>query len=184
MKLLPTILIVSVILIAGCTSQTQSSGGYSSLQNVPATNEGQLAPPGNAVGDKAPDFNLTTTDGRTLRLSELKGKPVVLYFMATWCPFCKEEYGEISKAYPQYGYKVDLVSVSLDLNENAAVLEKYRVDNNRPGMFAPGNQHVLENYNVLYTTTKYAIGKNGVIVYKRVGEMDAGSWKTMLEALS
>ena len=153
--ILLALLIVSIIFISGCT------------------NEQQLTPTGNNVGDKAPDFTLTATDGRTLKLSELtvQKKPVVLYFMATWCPFCKEEYGEISKAYQQYAYKVDLVSVSIDLNENTAVLEKYPMDNNRPGIFAPGNEGILKSYNVLYTTTKYAIDKNGVIVYKRVGEI-------------
>lgn len=173
---MPALLIISVIFISGCASQAQ---------NVPSTGEGQMIQQGNSVGDKAPDFLLTATDGRTLNLSQLtkEKRPVVIYFMATWCPFCKEEYGEISKAYAPYSYKVGLISVSIDLRENADVLEKYRASNNRPGLFAPGVPEMLERYNVLYTTTKYAINKDGTIVYKRVGNLDSDSWKTIFDSL-
>ena len=41
-------------------------------------------PVGNGVGDQAPDFRVTTTDGRTVTPAELHGKPYILYFFATW----------------------------------------------------------------------------------------------------
>lgn len=40
-------------------------------------------------GMNAPDFSVKTIDGRRLQLSELRGRPVVLWFMAAWCPSCK-----------------------------------------------------------------------------------------------
>ena len=40
-------------------------------------------------GQKAPDFELKDTDGSKVRLSDFKGKKVVLYFYAPWCPFCR-----------------------------------------------------------------------------------------------
>ena len=182
MKLSLILTILFAFFIYGCANENNLE-----LKTKTETqNLNQVSKIGTEIGSIPPDFVVVTTEDNAVRLRDFQEnrRPVIVYFMATWCPFCKHEYEEISKAYPQYSYKVDLVSVSIDLNENAAVLEKYRIDNNRPGIFAPGSQQILENYNVLYTTTKYAIDKNGVIVYKRVGEMDAGSWKTMLEALS
>jgi len=43
------------------------------------------------IGDQAPDFTMKLTNGKTVKLSELKGKVVMLQFTASWCSVCRKE---------------------------------------------------------------------------------------------
>lgn len=61
----------------------------------------------------APDFEMTTPDGNTVTLSELKGKPIVLNFWASTCGPCKMEMPEFQKAYEQYGEQLQFVMVNV-----------------------------------------------------------------------
>ena len=50
----------------------------------------------------APDFTVLDQNGHQVRLSDYKGKPVVLNFWATWCYYCKVEMPDFDKAYEKY----------------------------------------------------------------------------------
>ncbi|MBI1878835.1 MAG: TlpA family protein disulfide reductase, partial [Chloroflexi bacterium] len=54
--------------------------------------------PAPIVGHPAPDFALPTLDGEIVRLSDFKGKPVLLNFWATWCGPCRAEFPDFQKA--------------------------------------------------------------------------------------
>jgi cytochrome c biogenesis protein CcmG, thiol:disulfide interchange protein DsbE len=55
------------------------------------------------VGEAAPDFTLTTFDGQnTYRLSELRGKIIVLNFWASWCQPCEQEAADLEAAWRHY----------------------------------------------------------------------------------
>ena len=49
------------------------------------------------VGESAPDFTITLTDGKQMKLSELRGKVVMLQFTASWCGVCRKEMPFIEK---------------------------------------------------------------------------------------
>ena len=68
----------------------------------------------------APDFTLTTPDGKALTLSSLKGKVVLIDFWASWCGPCRKENPNLVKLYEKYKNKeFTILSVSLDDNETA-----------------------------------------------------------------
>ena len=140
---------------------------------------------GNNVGDKAPDFTVSTTDGEIISLSDYskQGKPVVVEFMATWCPFCSQDLSAVKEVYPQYSEESEFIAISLDQRESASVLQNYKTQNGYPVTFAPGSPQILRDYAVTFTTTKYAIDKDGIIIFKSTGAQNSESWKTLFNAL-
>ncbi len=67
------------------------------------------------VGDKAPDFDLMSDGGKQIRLRDLKGKTVVLYFYPKDdTPGCTKEACAFRDAYPQFSKKSMILGVSLD----------------------------------------------------------------------
>jgi len=64
---------------------------------------GPLKMVGNVKGVQAPDFDLATLDGRRVKLSDFRGKAVLLNFWATWCPPCKIEMPWFEELQKQYG---------------------------------------------------------------------------------
>ena len=83
------------------------------------------------VGTPAPDFEVITLDSKTLKLSELKGKVVLLQFWATWCPPCMEELPHVRAVAEQFGPRTDfiLLGISLDYDEPSLrqALTKHKV---------------------------------------------------------
>ena len=59
------------------------------------------------VGDTAPDFEMTLTDGQKVKLSDLRGKVVMLQFTASWCGVCRKEMHKDNASFALYGIDRD-----------------------------------------------------------------------------
>ncbi len=94
--------VVAVYLIAGRHEQAEHVSMRPALP--PATVHGM-----------APDFTLPSLDGRTVSLSQFRGKVVILDFWASWCPPCKREIPDFIGLQSSYGSRgLQIVGVALD----------------------------------------------------------------------
>lgn len=69
---------------------------------------------GPTIGKPAPDFSLINLAGQPVRLSDFRGKPIMVNFFATWCGPCKDELPRFQATYEQYrdqGFQVILVDL-------------------------------------------------------------------------
>ena len=118
-------------------------------------------------GTQAPDFALQDIGGKTFKLSDFRGRKVVLVFWASWCPDCRAEVPALkamqASANPE---KVAFVSVSFDRTLEA--LQKFVAENELPGVQlfdASGKKEsaVGTAYGVKWIPALYLIDEKGKV---------------------
>ena len=78
------------------------------------------------VGDVAPDFEMTLADGGKIKLSDLRGKLVMLQFTASWCGVCRKEMPHIEKEiWQQHQSNPHFVLYGIDLKESVEVVNQF-----------------------------------------------------------
>ncbi len=85
-----------------------------------------------SVGNIAPDFNAKNLDGKSVKLSDFRGKYVLLDFWAVWCLPCVAETPNLKKTYDAYGKDGRFEMISLSLDENVEAPKKF-VQNRKIG---------------------------------------------------
>ena len=119
--LLPVLIVATIVGVLVYIERRDGGGGQADglgTVELPAERNATGEPPAPEVGRAAPDFVLRTPDGGELRFSDLRGRPVLVNFWASWCTPCRQEMPEIVRAYN--ARKDDgLVVVAVDLQENA-----------------------------------------------------------------
>lgn len=157
--LILVVLVVSAMLLVGYRMAARSNGNG-------ATTSGPAA-----KGQPAPEFALQSIEGKTVRLSDLKGKAVLVNFWATWCQPCKIEmpwFVELQKQYANEGLVV--LGISVDEDASTEDLTKFAKDLgvNYPILLA--KDHVEENYGgIQFLPVTIFVGRDGKIVDKVFG---------------
>jgi thiol-disulfide isomerase/thioredoxin len=118
----------------------------------------------------APDFSLESLDGPTMRLSDLRGKAVLLNFWATWCGPCKIEMPWFVDLQKQYGPQgLQIVGVAMD-DASKADIAKFAKDMGVNYPILIGKESVGDQYGgVPALPETFLIGRDGKIVDKIIG---------------
>ncbi len=150
--------------------------------------ENQPAPPpdvpvGPDPGNAAPDFSLPLLDGGTLALNELRGKPAIINFWATWCPPCRRELPALQAAYETYGDRIGFVAV--DVKEQPEQVAGFV---NELGITFPialdGDGAVSGvAYKVRGIPTTVFVDSKGVVSARHVGPLDEATINSYLAPL-
>lgn len=118
-------------------------------------------------GADAPDFTLNDINGKPVKLSDFRGKTVVLVFWASWCPDCRAEVPLLKQMHAAANpEKVAFVSVSFDRKEEA--FQNYVKENQLPGVQlfdAAGKKEskIGESFHVRWIPALYLIGQDGKV---------------------
>lgn len=124
-----------------------------------------------AVGSQAPDFSLKDINGKVVRLSDLRGKVVLLEFWATWCAPCKETIPDLIALDKQYIGK-DFAVISIAMDEGSGAIKRLQEFSSRHKITYPilmGSQETSDVYNVRGVPVSFLIDKTGKIVKTHVG---------------
>ncbi len=158
------ILMVVMFGLVGCTSGSGIPEAAFALS--------KSAPVGLEVGYTAPDLALADLKGNAVRLSDLRGRPVMLNFWAVWCGFCRVELPEMQAVYEDYqdsGFTILAIDMQEDPAEVSAFVEEL-------GLTFPvlidTQGEVARSYRIRGLPTSYFIGPDGVVLDVRLGPID------------
>ena len=134
-----------------------------------------IAQNGIEIGKAAPDFELSKLDGTKVKLSDLKGKKVILNFWATWCGPCQREMPDMQEFYSKYQNDVEILAVNYTASEGSEGKEKVRRFAEEKGVTFPilldTDIKVTTAYKVITIPTSYFVDTKGVIQDKFIGPM-------------
>jgi thiol-disulfide isomerase/thioredoxin len=148
--------IVAAMLFAGLRMARNNRAGN--------TGKGQL------IGSVAPDFDLQTLDGKNVKLSDLRGKAVLLNFWATYCGPCKVEmpwFVELQKEYGPQGFQI--IGVAMD-DASTEDIAKFAKDMGVNYPVLLGKDSVAESYGgVSVLPTTFFVDRDGKLIAREFG---------------
>ncbi|MFB4168555.1 peroxiredoxin family protein [Virgibacillus sp. JSM 102003] len=124
------------------------------------------------VGNIAPDFELTTLNGDTVKLSDYRGQRVMVNFWATWCPPCRAEMPDMEK----FHQNKDITILAINLTETESTksdvtefVEKFELTF---PVLMDETVKVANQYQIQPIPSSFMIDSNGRIQYKALGAMN------------
>jgi thiol-disulfide isomerase/thioredoxin len=129
------------------------------------------------INKPAPDFQLKDLSGNSVKLTDLKGKVILVDFWATWCGPCKSSFPFLQKAYEKYQNNENVKFFAIDTWERVAseerekIVKKFLQENKYtfPVLYDDESNGTVGKYEVSGIPTKFMIDKEGKIQFMSVG---------------
>lgn len=127
---------------------------------------------GLGTGQTAPDFEVATLEGETVKLSDFRGEPVIINFWATWCPPCRAEMPDFQELYETED--VEILAVNLTESEQSEQGIEDFID--ELGLTFPipmdVESDVSEMYEVQAYPTSYIVDSEGKVQFVARGAIN------------
>lgn len=125
------------------------------------------------IGEQLPDFTLKTLEGKSVKVSELKAKVLLINFWATWCTPCVKEMPSLQKLSDEYSSK-GLQVIGVDLDENPeVVLESFRAKHQiKFPSYVDTAGELADRFNVSGLPLTLVIDGKRKLLFEQVGDED------------
>jgi len=125
------------------------------------------------VGDAAPAFSLADLDGNPVRLVDLRGRPVIVNFWASWCGPCVEEFPLLTSAAAMHqGDGLAIVGIVFQDRSEAARAFLARMGATWPVAMDPGDV-IANRFGIIGPPDTFFIDRDGVVVGRQIGQLSA-----------
>ncbi len=180
-KFLPAIIIIAILFI-GC-GKSEKTNKLNRTGNSSTTTNYQVA----RKGSKMPDFTAKTIDGTSFKISDYRGKVLIVDIWATWCPPCKKEipgFINIVKKYPKSD--IFIVGISMDNRISKSQLQGFveKSGMNYPVVLITENRLLMSVFaDVRNIPTTYIIDADGIVRDRVVGMAPQSYFENQIQAL-
>ena len=184
------ILAIIVILIVGAVfflSQSKEESRTVTTESGDQVTTGAVGDTKAEEGKPAPDFSLVDLDGKVVKLSEFRGKPVFIDFWTKWCPFCADEMPDIEKLHQEFGDRVVILGIHRTNTESKGVGEDFAKNDAKVTypILLDKTDEVYKAYTPGFAGMPVAawIDKDGVLVKLKIGPKTAEEMRQNVESI-